>query len=64
MSSHKGAERESDSTAIRKLRKKLRQIENLERLQRQLTDDELAKVQHVRFDDVAILNDKKMIDCL
>ncbi|EDV23891.1 uncharacterized protein TRIADDRAFT_57562 [Trichoplax adhaerens] len=29
---------------IRKLRKKLRQIENLERLQRQLTDDELAKI--------------------
>jgi hypothetical protein len=44
MSDFQGTEREDITLALRKLRKKLRQIESLEKLTRPLTSEEIQKV--------------------
>ena len=62
------AERVDVSVEIRKLRKKLRQIENLELLDRELTDEEEIKVllrifidHRLRVKSFESLNDKKLM---
>ena len=49
MSEAQGSEQEDIRLALRKLRKRLRQIESLEKLTRPLTSEEIEKVRAASF---------------